>query len=200
MGKGKGKVGEDEQTTEVVKVTTDVGVVAGTVAGTGEMPPSAQEPPKSPPQSLNPAFVAQQWKPGQSGNPSGRTKSFLQLIREECKGAERELAKVLFGFATNRPELARRDKVPAREQIQALQELLNRIYGKPKDTLELQGAGGGPLAMLSMDERRVLYSFVLGDPQALPAGDAEVIEAEARALPMPGEDRESGDVGPQAGI
>jgi len=179
-------------------------VVAREEASAGNTPPSTQESPQSSPQSLNPAFVANQWKPGQSGNPSGRVKSWLQILREEHgKGAERQLVTALLGFATNRPELANRDKIPAREQVQAAQYLSDRIWGKVKQDIEVTGAGGGPLMALTMEDRRALYAFVVGGVggvEALPAGDDEVIEADHRALPIPGEIEESGAMQPQEDI
>lgn len=197
MGKGAGEVGEE--------VLVDTAEAKNT-------PPSAQESPKSPPQSqpfdprtnLRPAPP---WKPGQSGNPSGRPKSWLTILREQHgKGAERALVSALYGYALNRPELANRDKIPAREQVQAAQYLSDRIWGKVRQDIEVTGAGGGPLMALTMEDRRALYAFVVGGVggvggvEALPAGDDEVIEAEARALPMPGEIEESGAMGPREGI
>ena len=196
MGKGAGEVGDAVNA-----------VVAREEASAGNTPPSAQESPQSSPQSLNPAFVANQWKPGQSGNPSGRVKSWLQILREEHgKGAERALVSVLYGYALNRPELANRDKIPAREQVQAAQYLSDRIWGKVKQDIEVTGAGGGPLMALTMEDRRALYAFVVGGVggvggvEALPAGDDEVIEADHRALPMPGEIEESGAMQSQEDI
>ena len=179
------------------------------IEGSG-MPPSAQEARPIPPQRKgHPNSLAnlKPFQPGQVANPGGRPKSWLTILREEHgKGAERALVSALYGYALNRPELANRDKIPAREQVQAAQYLSDRIWGKVRQDIEVSGPGGGPLMALTMEDRRALYAFVVGGVggvggvEALPAGDDEVIEADHRALPMPGEIEESGAMQSQEDI
>ncbi len=75
---------------------------------------------------------------GQSGNPSGLPKDLrevIQLAREHTVTAITALAKIA---ESGESEAA---------VISASEALLNRAWGKPKDTVELTGENGAPLGL-----------------------------------------------------
>jgi hypothetical protein len=86
----------------------------------------------------SPEFLAKQWKPGQSGNPSGRPKKKLvdemlaELLEAQDSAAARRIAEKL---------LAR-----AEENDKAAQLVAERTQGKPSQKVEVTGADGGPIS------------------------------------------------------
>ena len=107
------------------------------------------------------------WKPGQSGNPSGRPKgsiSFDALLRRELAKNDKELATAMV-------------KVMIREALKGrfpyTKEILDRIDGKPADRTVITGAGGGPIEVV--DHRKVLIKELMGlVDQAKTSGNAEI--------------------------
>lgn len=83
--------------------------------------------------------VGRPFKKGQSGNPSGLPKDLREVIhlaRSHTVTAINALAEIA-GKGTS--EAAR---------VSASEALLNRAWGKPKDTVELTGAEGAPLGLV----------------------------------------------------
>lgn len=83
-------------------------------------------------QGTNKAFIDNQWKPGESGNPSGRPagKSITAELRKLIeKGTNAEdMARILY-------EMAKR---MSPDQMRAFKELLDRTDGKVPDTHKLE--------------------------------------------------------------
>lgn len=91
--------------------------------------------------------------PGASGNPGGRPRGLMELVRRETKdGAElvRFMLRVLRG-----------QKQPMRYRLEAAAWLADRGFGKALQQMELSGPGAEPLTI------RIEYSA-----DANPDGDA----------------------------
>ena len=76
-----------------------------------------------------------QFLPGQSGNPSGKSKS----TDEEIKALE-EIKKLAPGVAAKMKEMLNSPKVPAIAKVRILEIILERTYGKPETALKLTTA------------------------------------------------------------
>lgn len=93
------------------------------------------------------AFIAAQWKPGQSGNPSGRPKKRLldevltELLEAADSGDAIEIAKALIAKAKGGDSLSAK-------------LVAERTQGKPMQKVEVTGENGGPL------QARVAIEFV----------------------------------------
>lgn len=76
-----------------------------------------------------------QFLPGQSGNPSGKSKS-----TDEEKEALEEIKKLAPGVAKKMQELLNNPKVPAIAKVRILEIILERTYGKPDTAIKLTAA------------------------------------------------------------
>lgn len=85
--------------------------------------------------------VSTSFKPGQSGNPSGRPKILKNL---------QELARELTPKAIAALEAALANP---RERVAAATVILDRGYGKAPQRIEATGADGGPIQTQSVDDR-----------------------------------------------
>ena len=95
----------------------------------------------------------QGWKPGESGNPAGRPRKALSITKE------------LRDYLVKHPETIKQiirsllDMVVKRHNVQAMQELLNRIDGKVAEKHELEGV------------LPVMLVFKPAEPKQLPEAD-----------------------------
>jgi hypothetical protein len=103
------------------------------------------------------------FKKGQSGNPGGRPKKTEEertleaMCRERTPEALHAILRIMAGSKQDRAKLA------------AAQYVLDRAWGKPKESVELSGADGGPIETkqtldvsgLSPDQLRALASIPL---------------------------------------
>ena len=89
-------------------------------------------------QGKNKAFIDNQWKPGQSGNPGGRHKDpgitavQIGMLDTPCPYAKSP-------GITWRIWLAEKGLLLASDKEAALRDLKDRLEGKVKETLEIQG-------------------------------------------------------------
>lgn len=83
--------------------------------------------PKTPPPE------GRRFQKGQSGNPGGRPKGFLSLMKEAQVYGQEAL-----DFIVN---ILRDEEKHDRLRLDAARELLDRGFGKPKQNMELSGEG-----------------------------------------------------------
>jgi hypothetical protein len=91
--------------------------------------------------TVPPALVQHAFKPGESGNPGGRTASFAEcqrLAREASPDAMRRLVELM-------------ESSDERVALMAADKVLERAWGKPKEDPD---AGGKRYSQLPADERR----------------------------------------------
>lgn len=80
---------------------------------------------------------------GKSGNPGGRPKGLMPMIRKATKdGAE------LVAFHL---DMMRQEKLDATSRLKAAQWLTERGFGKEAERIEVSGPDGGPLQTQSFD-------------------------------------------------
>lgn len=90
------------------------------------------------------------WKPGESGNPSGRPRDTVR-VGELARSYAVEAIDTLVAIMRHSPE--------TRDQLSAAQALLDRGYGKPMQAVEHSGPEGSAiplgldLSALSPDQR-----------------------------------------------
>jgi hypothetical protein len=95
------------------------------------------------------------WKPGQSGNPSGRPKGFAARIQELCGGDNypriaEGFAVIAFGTAAQRRQFFGADiRVSARDRLTALIELRDSGPGRPAQTVH---ADYPPIPLFTLPE------------------------------------------------
>ncbi len=99
-----------------------------------------------------PKATGARFKPGQSGNPSGRPRGLKAV--EEAARAHTALA------ISTLAEIARSKKAPAAARVSAAEALLDRGWGKPKQAVE---------ATLSFDLSEMIRK---GRERALAVGEA----------------------------
>jgi hypothetical protein len=89
-----------------------------------------------------------QFKKGESGNPNGRPKKLPQLneLLAEILGEEKD------GITAAEAILKALRAKAAKGDIRAAEVLLDRAYGKPKQTTELTGSNGDPVQIIISDK------------------------------------------------
>lgn len=112
-----------------------------------------------------------QFKPGQSGNPTGRPKTGLLSVAMREKLAEVD-PKDKQGRTFAEIIAERLIKDARAGKVQATSELADRTEGRPKQAHELSGPGGGPIPFTSFspeenEERiRQLEAAARGETQS----------------------------------
>lgn len=111
------------------------------------------------------------WKPGQSGNPGGRPKKLpiTDTIREALAkdmGDGKTAADVIVGVLV---EAAKKG------DITAIREIADRAEGKPIQVSQLQGPGGGPIAIdhLTPEEKRKRIAELVAKANGSNGADGE---------------------------
>lgn len=82
------------------------------------------------------------WKPGQSGNPSGRPKGIARTVRERCGGDPGQLVDILLGIAEDTGQ-------KASDRTAAARALIEHGWGKAPAFAAIEG--GDPLEQSDLD-------------------------------------------------
>lgn len=86
---------------------------------------------------------------GVSGNPGGRPKGLSASLRakygDDAAKLVAELEKIAFSASP---------KLQPRVRIEAIREILNRGWGKPTESVEVSGSGGGPIGPITFVVRQ----------------------------------------------
>jgi hypothetical protein len=111
--------------------------------------------------TLTPEMIASQWKPGESGNPSGRPKTkpisdaLRELLAEEYAGNEERFK----GLSNAHVLAVKLFEMADAGDLKALQEITNRLEGMAPQSLTMGGPNGGAIPWLSLsrdeNERRL---------------------------------------------
>lgn len=102
------------------------------------------------------------WQPGQSGNPGGRSKGIMAFVKERCGESGERLILALEAIALGNAEdhkrvfsVKRALHVTTRDRISALQELLDRGFGRAVQTTDLRVESAVPLFALPGPQTRI---------------------------------------------
>jgi hypothetical protein len=107
--------------------------------------------------TLSPAFLANTWRPGQSGNPGGHSGLYGEAVK---------LARGLSLRAVQRlGELM--ESEDERVSVVACNALLDRAFGKPKPAVEEKDDMDARIASMSREERLALMNDLLADLERL---------------------------------
>lgn len=89
-----------------------------------------------------------QFKKGESGNPNGRPKKLPHLneLLADILGEDKD------GITAAEAILKALRAKAAKGDIRAAEVLLDRAYGKPKQTTELTGSNGDPVQIIISDK------------------------------------------------
>lgn len=112
------------------------------------------------------------FKPGQSGNPSGRPRVIAEvrdLARRYCEEAVEGLAGI-----------ARDQKAPHSARVAAWTELLNRGYGRAPQSLEVKGSIEAHIIEM------VRQLDLVDEPKPPASEDGAVIDGEREEVPPEG--------------
>lgn len=131
-----------------------------------DQPPMNNEPIKIPGKGRNPKSLAN-LKPVQKGekgrNPNGRPR--VKHITDAVRDALAEQVRIGMGDKFNMVatiDLLVRAQVKnaAKGDVKAFRELMDRGYGKAKDTIELSGPDGGPMAIVSSSDQDIINRYL----------------------------------------
>jgi hypothetical protein len=111
------------------------------------------------------------WKPGESGNPGGRPKGLMTLVREKSSDGD-EIVEILLSIArgTLSVRVGDSDFPPTvKERMEAIRELLDRGWGRPTESLEIAGIADRPVTVEVGLAREKLFSRIAALVSAVPA-------------------------------
>ncbi len=142
------------------------------------------------------------WKPGQSGNPNGRpkgAKGFAAFLRKQTRNGKtgaQFLIDVRNGAISRERHIVTKDGIVTvwepptfAESIAAEKIILDRMFGAAPKSIEVTGAGGGPLVAIlenlehasdeDLEALEAIAKRVVGEDE--PAGENSGGEGEAGA-------------------
>jgi hypothetical protein len=130
-------------------------------------------PAPAPKRSLPPALAANIWRPGQSGNPSGNSGTYGEVVK---------LARLLSVRAIERlGELV--ESTDERVAAVACQAILDRAFGRPRPTIEKQETLEDRIEAMSPEERRARLRELTEKALSLVQdGNGPVIQVEVEAV------------------
>lgn len=130
-----------------------------------------------------PEFLQRQWRPGQSGNPSGRPLTVSSLSRYVHQETERGVEIVRLFLAVMRGEqiaFGRRKRRPTLgERLMAAQWLADRGWGKAREMVTIEDESLAP------EERRAVLHAMTDDERAMMAALLARARARIDATPQP---------------
>jgi len=132
-----------------------------------------------------PEFLQRQWRPGQSGNPSGRPLTVSSLSRYVHQETERGVEIVKLFLAVMRGEKvrwgnSRRTRVPKLgERLMAAAWLADRGWGKAREMVAIEDETMAP------EERRAVLHAMTDDERAMMAALLARARARIDATPLP---------------
>jgi predicted DNA-binding transcriptional regulator YafY len=100
--------------------------------------------------TIPPALAAHSWRPGQSGNPGGRTIEFADCQRL-CREASPDAARRLIELMNSEDE---------RVALMAADKVLERAWGRPKEPDQATSLEHR-LAAMTPDERRIVWALLV---------------------------------------
>ncbi len=107
------------------------------------------------------------WKPGQSGNPSGRPAS-ERVLAEFCRSASLETSQILL-------DIARDKRAQGIARVQAIKELQERGYGKAPQQIKVEtdvsALDNQALAGLIRGQLEMLARTIEGEVDPVESGD-----------------------------
>ncbi len=119
----------------------------------------------------NGAAPGRPFKPGESGNPSGRPKGIATAAREVIKNNPRGLLEILLSIAED-------EKEKASERRACVESLLDRAYGKAPAFAPIDGEN--PLDLESIDRRILTVLDELASKREAKAADGGEAQPLAR--------------------
>lgn len=126
-------------------------------------------------------FSAGKWKPGQSGNPSGRPKGLMKVVQEKTNDGK-TLVDIALGIATGELTIKEtfydgagveheKERLPShKDRMVAVEWLADRGFGKSVETVTVQNPDGSALRQ----------TLVIALSQAISAGKVMFPEQEQR--------------------
>jgi hypothetical protein len=124
--------------------------------------------------SLSPAFLANTWRRGQSGNPGGHSGTYGEAVRV-ARGLSVRAVQRLSELMESEDE---------RVSVVACNSLLDRAFGKPKPAVEEKDDMAAKLASMSREERLAEMMRLLERMQRClpPSEDAELTVVDGEAV------------------